>query len=73
MRLLGLMMHNIRMFGSVDFAHVQVGKVGGLSRREVGHGNLAERALSPVIPSDDIFPYVIRAESLIAESCGSSR
>jgi polyribonucleotide nucleotidyltransferase len=44
-----------------------------LSRREVGHGNLAERALSSVIPSSDIFPYSIRSESLVTESSGSSR
>lgn len=48
----------------------EVGRVGGVSRREVGHGNLAERALLPAIP--DVFPYTIRAESLITESCGSS-
>ncbi len=51
----------------------EVGRVGGLSRREVGHGNLAERALVPAMPDYDVFPYTIRAESLITESCGSSR
>lgn len=51
----------------------EVGRVGGLSRREVGHGNLAERALAPAIPNEEDFPYSIRAESLITESCGSSR
>jgi len=50
----------------------EVGRVGGINRREVGHGNLAERALIPAIPSQDDFPYAIRAESLITESCGSS-
>lgn len=50
----------------------EVGRVGGISRREVGHGNLAERALIPSIPSTDLFPYSMRAESLITESCGSS-
>jgi len=50
----------------------EVGRVGGVNRREVGHGNLAERALSPAIPDAEIFPYSIRAESLITESCGSS-
>ena len=50
----------------------EVGKVGAVNRREVGHGNLAERALAPAIPSLQDFPYAIRAESLITESCGSS-
>ena len=50
-----------------------MGRVGGVNRREVGHGNLAERALIPCIPDASAFPYTIRAESLITESCGSSR
>lgn len=50
----------------------EVGRVGGVNRREVGHGNLAERALMPCIPTAEKFPYSIRAESLITESCGSS-
>ncbi|CAM9252725.1 unnamed protein product [Chrysoparadoxa australica] len=50
----------------------EVGRVGAPGRREVGHGNLAERALAPVIPSMDDFPYSIRVESLITESSGSS-
>ncbi|KAA3652931.1 MAG: polyribonucleotide nucleotidyltransferase, partial [Calditrichaeota bacterium] len=44
----------------------------GISRREIGHGNLAERALKPIIPSDAIFPYTIRIVSEILESNGSS-
>ena len=51
----------------------EVGRVGGISRREVGHGNLAERALIPSLPDSNDFPYSMRAESLITESCGSSR
>ncbi|KAL7573719.1 hypothetical protein ACA910_007757 [Epithemia clementina (nom. ined.)] len=50
----------------------ETGRVGAPGRREVGHGNLAERALIPVIPSEDDFPYSIRVESLITESHGSS-
>lgn len=50
----------------------EVGRVGGVNRREVGHGNLAERALLPALPDETDFPYSIRAESLITESCGSS-
>jgi polyribonucleotide nucleotidyltransferase len=44
----------------------------GTSRREVGHGNLAERALKTMIPNDEIFPYTIRIVSDILESNGSS-
>ncbi|MBS0167895.1 MAG: polyribonucleotide nucleotidyltransferase [Nitrospira sp.] len=41
-------------------------------RREVGHGALAERALKPVIPTKDVFPYTLRIVSEILESNGSS-
>lgn len=41
-------------------------------RREIGHGNLAERALIPVLPSEDEFPYYIRVVNEILESNGSS-
>jgi polyribonucleotide nucleotidyltransferase len=44
----------------------------GVSRREIGHGNLAERALKPVIPQDGSFPYTIRIVSEVLESNGSS-
>jgi polyribonucleotide nucleotidyltransferase len=44
----------------------------GPSRREIGHGNLAERALSPILPSKEDFPYTIRIVSEILESNGSS-
>jgi polyribonucleotide nucleotidyltransferase len=44
----------------------------GTSRREIGHGNLAERALLPVIPNEVGFPYTIRVVSDIMESNGSS-
>jgi polyribonucleotide nucleotidyltransferase len=43
-----------------------------VSRREIGHGNLAERALEPLIPSEEEFPYVIRVVSDILESNGST-
>jgi len=42
------------------------------SRREIGHGNLARRALEPVLPKEDIFPYTIRIVSDILSSNGSS-
>ena len=44
----------------------------GTSRREVGHGNLAERAFKPVLPKESDFPYTIRIVSDILESNGSS-
>ncbi len=44
----------------------------GSSRREIGHGNLARRALLPVLPSDEAFPYTMRIVSDITESNGSS-
>jgi polyribonucleotide nucleotidyltransferase len=44
----------------------------GPGRREVGHGALAERALTPVMPSEDQFPYTVRVVSDILESNGSS-
>jgi polyribonucleotide nucleotidyltransferase len=44
----------------------------GPSRREIGHGNLAERALAQVLPEDGTFPYTIRLVSEILESNGSS-
>ncbi len=44
----------------------------GPSRRDVGHGNLARRALAPVLPSEEAFPYTVRVVSDILESNGSS-
>jgi len=44
----------------------------GTSRREIGHGNLAERSLKPSMPSQDVFPYTVRVVSEILESNGSS-
>jgi polyribonucleotide nucleotidyltransferase len=44
----------------------------GPSRRDIGHGNLARRALSTVLPSEDSFPYTVRVVSDILESNGSS-
>ncbi len=50
----------------------EVGRIGFTSRREIGHGNLAERALKPVLPDYEDFPYTIRLVSEIMESNGSS-
>ncbi len=50
----------------------ETGRMGAPKRREVGHGALAERALLPVIPDEDSFPYAIRVVSEVLESNGSS-
>jgi polyribonucleotide nucleotidyltransferase len=50
----------------------EVGRFGAPGRREVGHGKLAWRALHPVLPSKEDFPYTIRVLSDITESNGSS-
>ena len=50
----------------------EAGRFGFTSRREVGHGKLAWRALHPLMPSKDDFPYTIRVVSEITESNGSS-
>jgi polyribonucleotide nucleotidyltransferase len=54
------------------FATGEVRPLRGVGRREVGHGALAERAIRPVLPGDDTFPYTIRVVSNILESNGSS-
>ncbi|XP_051936128.1 polyribonucleotide nucleotidyltransferase 1, mitochondrial isoform X1 [Hippocampus zosterae] len=52
------------------YATNEIGKMGGLNRRELGHGALAEKALRPVIPKD--FPFTIRVTAEVLESNGSS-
>jgi polyribonucleotide nucleotidyltransferase len=54
------------------FSVGETGRMGGQSRRELGHGNLAERALKSVIPDFEKFPYTIRVVSEVLESNGSS-
>ncbi|MBN1575430.1 MAG: polyribonucleotide nucleotidyltransferase [Chitinispirillaceae bacterium] len=54
------------------FAVGEVKRLGSVSRREIGHGHLAERSLTPVLPSEKSFPYTIRVVSEILESNGSS-
>jgi polyribonucleotide nucleotidyltransferase len=54
------------------FATGETGRVGSPKRREIGHGRLAKRALSPCLPSADEFGYSIRVVSEITESNGSS-
>ncbi|HEY7208901.1 MAG TPA: polyribonucleotide nucleotidyltransferase [Bryobacteraceae bacterium] len=58
-----------------NFPPFSVGEVGfmrGPGRREIGHGALAERSLSPMIPDEKAFPYTLRVVSDILESNGSS-
>ena len=54
------------------FSVGETGRFGFTSRREIGHGALAERSLLPIIPPEDDFPYAIRVVSEIMESNGSS-
>jgi polyribonucleotide nucleotidyltransferase len=58
-----------------NFPPFSVGEVKflrGPSRREIGHGNLAERALLPVLPPEETFPYTVRIVSEVLESNGST-
>jgi polyribonucleotide nucleotidyltransferase len=58
-----------------NFPHYSVGEVGRFgssSRREIGHGALARRAIEPILPDESQFPYTIRIVSDITESNGSS-
>jgi polyribonucleotide nucleotidyltransferase len=64
----GFMLH----YNFPPFSVGEVGRMGGVGRREVGHGALAERAISAVLPSADESPYAIRIVSDILESNGSS-
>jgi polyribonucleotide nucleotidyltransferase len=50
----------------------ETGRIGSPRRREIGHGALAERALLPVVPSEEEFPYALRIISEVLESNGSS-
>jgi polyribonucleotide nucleotidyltransferase len=64
-----------RYFHHYNFPPFSVGEAGfmrGPKRRDIGHGALAERALAPMIPSQEEFPYTIRVVSDILESNGSS-
>ncbi|MDR3687492.1 MAG: polyribonucleotide nucleotidyltransferase, partial [Coriobacteriia bacterium] len=54
------------------FSTGETGFMRGPKRRDIGHGALAERALLPVIPAEDVFPYTIRIVSEVLESNGSS-
>jgi polyribonucleotide nucleotidyltransferase len=64
----GFLMH----YNFPPFSTGEAKRFGGPGRREIGHGNLAERALLPVLPSDEDFPYALRVVSETLESNGSS-
>jgi polyribonucleotide nucleotidyltransferase len=64
-----------RFMHHYNFPPYSVGEVGfmrGPGRREIGHGALAEKALEPLIPGEDDFPYTIRLVSEVVESNGST-
>ena len=64
-----------RFMHHYNFPPYSVGEAGfmrGPGRREIGHGALAERALEPMIPDEDEFPYTIRLVSEVVESNGST-
>ena len=54
------------------FSVGEVGRTGSPGRREIGHGKLAWRAINPLLPSTEEFPYTMRVVSDITESNGSS-
>lgn len=62
----------IHHYSGLPYSFGQTGRVGTPSRREIGHGALAERALEAVIPSQDSFPYTIRVVSEVLSQNGSS-
>ncbi|MBQ6491018.1 MAG: polyribonucleotide nucleotidyltransferase [Atopobiaceae bacterium] len=62
----------IHHYNFPPFCTGETGRMGSPKRRELGHGALAERALLPVIPSEEDFPYTIRVVSEVMESNGSS-
>ncbi len=64
--------HFLFHYNMPPFATGEAGRMGTTKRREVGHGRLAKRALIPLLPARDEFPYTIRVVSEITESNGSS-
>lgn len=54
------------------FSVGECGRMGGINRREIGHGSLAERSIEPVIPAEEVFPYAMRVSSEVMESNGST-
>ncbi len=64
--------HFMHHYNFPPFSVGETGRVGGFNRRMIGHGALAEKALMPVIPAKEIFPYTIRLVSETMSSNGSS-
>ena len=64
--------HYMHHYSMPPYATGEAGRVGSPNRREIGHGALAERALIPVIPSQEEFPYAIRVVSEVMSSNGST-
>lgn len=64
--------HYMHHYNMPPYASGEAGRLGSPKRREVGHGALAERALLPMIPSQEDFPYTIRVVSEIVSSNGST-
>lgn len=64
--------HYMHHYFMPPYATGEAGRVGSPNRREIGHGMLAERALIPVIPSQEEFPYAIRVVSEVMSSNGST-
>lgn len=62
----------LHYYSAAPFSTGQTGRFGRPGRREVGHGALAEKALLPVIPSPDVFPYTIALTSEVLSQNGSS-
>jgi len=62
----------IHHYNFPPFSSGEVKRVGSPGRREIGHGALAERALLPVLPKDEDFPYTIRLVSEVLSSSGST-
>lgn len=62
----------IHHYSMPPYATGETGRIGSPSRREIGHGALAERALEPVIPAESEFPYTIRMVSEVLSSNGST-
>ncbi|MBQ6437907.1 polyribonucleotide nucleotidyltransferase [bacterium] len=64
--------HYMHFYSMPPYASGEAGRLGSPKRREIGHGALAERALLPVIPSQEEFPYTIHVVSEILSSNGST-
>lgn len=62
----------IHHYSMPPYASGETGRMGSPNRREIGHGALAEKAIVPVIPTNEVFPYTIRVVSEVTSSNGST-